>query len=177
MRRENGTLAENGCGKMNDITDAGLERLRGMGVSHVWYTGIVRHATQTDYSAFGIPPCHPAVVKGRAGSPYAITDYYDIDPDLAVSVPDRMREFEALVARTHRAGLKVVMDFVPNHVLTTASTPATISITVRAARSPLTSVLSRQTAARLMRNIPPKPPATTISTRGRARTTGMRPSS
>ena len=116
VRRENGTLAENGCGKMNDITDAGLERLRGMGVSHVWYTGIVRHATQTDYSAFGIPPCHPAVVKGRAGSPYAITDYYDIDPDLAVSVPDRMREFEALVARTHRAGLKVVMDFVPNHV-------------------------------------------------------------
>ena len=87
-----------------------------MGVSHIWYTGVIRHATQTDYSQHGIPRQHPAVVKGKAGSPYAIADYYDIDPDLAVNVDERMAEFEALVARTHQAGMKVIIDFVPNHV-------------------------------------------------------------
>ncbi len=87
-----------------------------MGVTHVWYTGIIRHATTTDYSAFGIPCQHPAIVKGRAGSPYAITDYYDIDPDIADDVDNRMAEFEALVERTHKAGMQVVIDFVPNHV-------------------------------------------------------------
>ena len=87
-----------------------------MGVSHVWYTGVIRHATMTDYSQYGIPRQHPAVVKGRAGSPYAITDYYDVDPDLAVNVDKRMEEFEKLVSRTHRAGLKMIIDFVPNHV-------------------------------------------------------------
>ncbi len=115
-RRENGTMAENGCGKMNDFTPRVLKKLVDMGVSHVWYTGIIRHATQTDYSAFGIPRQHPAVIKGRAGSPYAIADYYDVDPDLAVDVKQRMQEFEDLVKRTHEAGLKVVIDFVPNHV-------------------------------------------------------------
>ena len=87
-----------------------------MGVSHVWYTGVIRHATQTDYTSYGIPRQHPAIVKGKAGSPYAITDYYDIDPDLAMDVKQRMKEFEALVERTHQAGLKVIIDFVPNHV-------------------------------------------------------------
>nr|AFN57673.1 multi-functional beta-1,4 beta-xylosidase, alpha-1,5 alpha-arabinofurpyranosidase, beta-1,4 lactase, alpha-1,6 raffinase, alpha-1,6 stachyase and alpha-1,4 alpha-glucosidase GHF13 [uncultured bacterium r_02] len=87
-----------------------------MGVSHIWYTGIIRHATQTDYSAFGIPKNHSAIVKGKAGSPYAITDYYDVDPDLATDVSQRMQEFEALIERTHKAGLKVIIDFVPNHV-------------------------------------------------------------
>ena len=114
--KENGTLAENGCGKMNDFTPTVLKRISAMGVSHVWYTGIIRHATQTDYSAYGIPRNHPAIVKGKAGSPYAITDYYDVDPDLAVDVSQRMQEFEQLLARTHKAGLKVVIDFVPNHV-------------------------------------------------------------
>ena len=115
-RKANGTIEENGCGKMNDFTPSVLKQIREMGISHVWYTGIIRHATTTDYSKFGIPRQHPAVVKGRAGSPYAITDYYDVDPDLAVSVPKRMEEFEKLVSRTHRAGLKVIIDFVPNHV-------------------------------------------------------------
>jgi glycosidase len=87
-----------------------------MGVSHIWYTGVIRHATQTDYKAYGIPGQHPAVVKGKAGSPYAIADYYDIDPDLAVHVDKRMQEFEQLVERTHKAGMKVIIDFVPNHV-------------------------------------------------------------
>lgn len=115
-RKEGGTIEENGCGKLNDFTPSILKRIRAMGVSHIWYTGIIRHATQTDYSAFGIPRQHPAVVKGRAGSPYAITDYYDVDPDLAVDVERRMQEFEQLVERTHKSGMKVVIDFVPNHV-------------------------------------------------------------
>ena len=115
-RKESGTLAENGCGKLNDFTPTALKKIRTMGVSHIWYTGVIRHATQTDYSAYGIPRQHPAVVKGRAGSPYAIADYYDIDPDLAVDVNQRMQEFEQLVERTHKAGMKVIIDFVPNHV-------------------------------------------------------------
>lgn len=115
-RKESGTIEENGCGKMNDFTPSTLKKIREMGVSHIWYTGIIRHATQTDYSAYGIPKNHPAVVKGRAGSPYAITDYYDVDPDLAVDVNKRMDEFEQLIKRTHKAGMKVIIDFVPNHV-------------------------------------------------------------
>ncbi len=112
----NGTIEENGCGKLNDFTPSVLKKIRELGVTHIWYTGIIRHATMTDYTRFGIPRQHPAVVKGRAGSPYAITDYYDIDPDLAVDVDKRMEEFEKLVSRTHRAGLKMIIDFVPNHV-------------------------------------------------------------
>ncbi len=112
----NGTLDDNGCGKMADFTSEVLADIAKMGISHVWYTGIIRHATQTDYSAYGIPCQHPAVVKGMAGSPYAIADYYDVDPDLAVDVRLRMNEFEQLVERTHQAGLKVIIDFVPNHV-------------------------------------------------------------
>lgn len=115
-RKEWGTIAENGCGKFNAIKTAQLRRIRDLGATHVWYTGVLRHATQTDYSAYGIPCQHSCVVKGKAGSPYAVADYYDVDPDLAESVPDRMAEWEALIARTHKAGLKVVMDFVPNHV-------------------------------------------------------------
>lgn len=115
-RKVDGTIAENGCGKLADFTPKVLKDIAAMGVSHVWYTGIIRHATQTDYSKYGIPRQHPAVVKGKAGSPYAITDYYDVDPDLAVNVDERMQEFEQLVERTHAAGLKIVIDFVPNHV-------------------------------------------------------------
>lgn len=115
-RKEDGTIAENGCGKLNDFTPKSLKAIKEMGVSHIWYTGVIRHATQTDYTSHGIPRQHSAVVKGKAGSPYAITDYYDIDPDLAVDVDQRMQEFEALVERTHKAGLKVIIDFVPNHV-------------------------------------------------------------
>lgn len=112
----NGTLAENGTAKMNGFTDAVLKRIREFGCSHIWYTGVIEHATQTDYSAEGILRDHPLVVKGKAGSPYAIKDYYDIDPDLAENVANRMEEFEALVTRTHKVGLKMIIDFVPNHV-------------------------------------------------------------
>ena len=115
-RKENGSIEENGCGKMKDLTPTALKNIKELGVTHVWYTGVIRHATQTDYAAYGIPKSHPAVVKGKAGSPYAIADYYDVDPDLAVNVDKRMNEFEQLVARTHKAGMKVIIDFVPNHV-------------------------------------------------------------
>ena len=115
-RKPNGTLAENGVGKLDDFDATRLRKIHAMGFSHVWYTGVIRHATTTDYSRYGIPRQHPCVVKGKAGSPYAIADYYDIDPDLAVDVAHRMDEFEALVARTHAAGMKVIIDFVPNHV-------------------------------------------------------------
>lgn len=115
-RKKWGAIAENGSGKMNDLSDEVLGKIRSMGITHIWLTGIIRHASKTDYSAYGIPRQHPAVVKGKAGSPYAITDYYDIDPDLAVDVTNRMSEFEALVARIHASGLKVIIDFVPNHV-------------------------------------------------------------
>ena len=115
-KKANGDIHDNGCAKMNDFDDATLTKIRRMGVTHVWFTGIIRHATTTDYSEYGIPRQTPMVVKGKAGSPYAIADYYDVDPDLATDVEHRMEEFEALVERTHNAGLKVVIDFVPNHV-------------------------------------------------------------
>lgn len=111
-----GTIEQNGVGKLNEITDKVLAKIKDMGVTHVWPTGIVEHATQSDFSAYGIKPCNPHVVKGKAGSPYAIRDWYDISPEIAVDVPHRMAEFEAFVERAHRAGLRVIIDFVPNHV-------------------------------------------------------------
>ena len=111
-----GTIEQNGSGKFNDISFKALDGLKELSVTHVWYTGVVAHASLTDYSAFGIKPDDADVVKGRAGSPYAIRDYYDVDPDLAVDVKNRMAEFEALISRTHEKGLKVIIDFVPNHV-------------------------------------------------------------
>ena len=115
-RIENGSIEENGTGKFVDFDTKTLRRIRKLGATHIWYTGIIRHASCTDYSQFGIPVQHPSVIKGRAGSPYAITDYYDVDPDLAVDVEKRMEEWEELIRRTHKEGMKVVMDFVPNHV-------------------------------------------------------------
>ena len=111
-----GTLAENGSGTFTDVNDAALTGIKTLGTTHVWLTGVPEHATMTDYSAADITPNDPAVVKGRAGSPYAIRDYYDVVPDFAQSVPDRIAEFEALVARIHAHGLKVITDIVPNHV-------------------------------------------------------------
>ena len=111
-----GTIEQNGSGKFNDINQKAIEGIKELGVTHVWYTGVIAHASLTDYSKFGLPAADADVVKGRAGSPYAIRDYYDVDPDLAVDVKNRMKEFEALLERTHKNGLKVIIDFVPNHV-------------------------------------------------------------
>ena len=172
-----------------------------MGVSHVWYTGIIRHATQTDYSKYGIPRQHPAVVKGKAGSPYAITDYYDVDPDLAVNVDERMQEFEQLVERTHAAGLKMVIDFVPNHVarqyhsvckpqgvvdlgadddpqqgLNRASIRRTTSTIARASALHRFSTSIRERKSHTLKSLP-RLRVMTISIMHRRRPTGMRPSS
>ena len=111
---KNGTLKDNGCGKFSSIDTISLEYLRSLGVSHVWYTGIIRHATAEDSD--GCTQSSADWVKGRAGSPYSITDYYDVNPYLADEPENRMEEFHKLVERTHAAGLKVIIDFVPNHV-------------------------------------------------------------
>ena len=112
--KKNGSLEDNGTGKFSDIDTATLEYLKWLGCSHVWYTGILRHSTQS--SEQGCIPSHPQFVKGKAGSPYAICDYYDVNPYLADDASKRMEEFEALIERSHAAGLKVIMDYVPNHV-------------------------------------------------------------
>ncbi|MDD5185607.1 MAG: alpha-amylase family glycosyl hydrolase, partial [Paludibacter sp.] len=114
--KHNGTIEENGCGKFNSFTTKALKEIKSLGISHIWYTGIIEHATKTDYTTFGIKKDHDAIVKGNAGSAYAIKDYYDVDPDLAEDVKKRMTEFQNLLKRTHNAGMKVIIDFVPNHV-------------------------------------------------------------
>ena len=111
-----GTISENGVGKFNDIDDAALKSIKDLGVTHVWYTGVPHHALIGDYSAIGVSHDDPDVVKGRAGSPYAVKDYYNVNPDLAVDPAKRLQEFQALIERTHKQGLKVIIDIVPNHV-------------------------------------------------------------
>ena len=111
-----GTLEQNGVGKLADFTDTALDSIKALGATHIWYTGVPHHAVITDYSAFGISNDDPDVVKGRAGSPYAVKDYYNVDPDLATNVAQRLQEFTALVNRTHQHGLKVIIDIVPNHI-------------------------------------------------------------
>lgn len=111
-----GTIEQNGVGKFNDIDAVALKAIKDLGVTHVWYTGVPHHAVIRDYSAYGISNDDPDVVKGRAGSPYAVKDYYNVNPDLAVNPAKRLQEFEALIARTHAQGMKVIIDIVPNHV-------------------------------------------------------------
>lgn len=113
---QSGTIGQNGSGKLSDINPAILRSIADMGFSHVWLTGVIEHSHCSDYTAYGIPRDNCHVIKGQAGSPYAITDYYDIDPDLATDVPNRLQEFDDLVKRTHKEGMKVIIDFVPNHV-------------------------------------------------------------
>ena len=113
---QNGTIEQNGTGKLNRITPKVLRAIRQLGVTHIWYTGVIEHAHRTDYTEYGILKDNPYIIKGNAGSPYAISDYYDIDPDIAENVGERMAEFEKLVKRTHEAGMKVIIDFVPNHL-------------------------------------------------------------
>jgi glycosidase len=111
-----GTIEENGVGKFNDFTDKALTEIKNLGVTHIWYTGVPHHALVRDYTKYGISNDDPEVVKGRAGSPYAVKDYYNVNPDLAVDPAKRLEEFEALVARSHKNGLKVIIDIVPNHI-------------------------------------------------------------
>ncbi len=111
-----GTIEENGVGKFNDFTDKALAEIKDLGVTYVWYTGVPHHALVRDYTSIRVSNDDPEVVKGRAGSPYAVKDYYNVNPDLAVNPANRLQEFEALIARTHKAGLKVIIDIVPNHI-------------------------------------------------------------
>ena len=111
-----GTIEENGVGKFNDFTEKALTEIKNLGVTHIWYTGVPHHAVIRDYSKFGISNDDPDVVKGRAGSPYAVKDYYQVNPDLAVNPENRLAEFVALVERTHKNGMAVLIDIVPNHV-------------------------------------------------------------
>ncbi|MFH7002678.1 alpha-amylase family glycosyl hydrolase [Flavobacterium bizetiae] len=111
-----GTIEENGVGKFNDFTDNALHEIKDLGVTYIWYTGVPHHALVRDYKAYGISDDDPEVVKGRAGSPYAVKDYYNVNPDLALNPANRLQEFEDLIARTHKAGLKVIIDIVPNHI-------------------------------------------------------------
>jgi glycosidase len=111
-----GTKEENGVGKFNDFTDTALEEIKKLGVSHIWYTGVPHHGVIGDFPEIGVSSDDPDVIKGRAGSPYAVRDYYQVNPDLAVDVTKRMEEFEALIARTHKHDMKVIIDIVPNHV-------------------------------------------------------------
>lgn len=113
-RRPHGTIEENGCGKFEDIDEVALRSLRELGVSHLWLTGVLEHASRTDYPQR--PADTPEVVKGQAGSPYAIRDYFDVSPDYAVEPVRRLTEFRDLLGRCQRQGLKVLLDFVPNHV-------------------------------------------------------------
>ncbi|WP_297509538.1 alpha-amylase family glycosyl hydrolase [Flavobacterium sp.] len=111
-----GTKEENGVGKFNDFTDKALQEIKDLGVTHIWFTGVPHHALVADYTKFGISNDDPDVVKGRAGSPYAVKDYYNVNPDLAVDPSRRMEEFEALIQRAHQKGLQVIIDIVPNHI-------------------------------------------------------------
>jgi len=111
-----GTIEENGVGKFNDITNIALQEIKKLGVTHVWYTGVPHHDVIRDYTKYGISNDDPDVVKGRAGSPYAVKDYYSVNPDLAVDPSKRMEEFEALISRTHKNGLELIIDIVPNHI-------------------------------------------------------------
>src|SRR5277367_893594 len=115
-RKPNGILAENGAGKFNDINSAALASLKDMGFTHLWLTGVLRQATATDYSSIGLPADDPDLLKGLAGSPYAIRDYFDVCPDYATDPAKRLTEFRALLDRIHAHGLKAIIDLVPNHV-------------------------------------------------------------
>ena len=113
---KNGSIDQNGSGKFNDITTLFLEKIKKDGYTHIWLIGVLAHASTTDYSSYGIPKGFPEIIKGKAGSPYAVRDYYDVNPDLAVDVENRIGEFDSLINRIHSMGMKVIIDFIPNHL-------------------------------------------------------------
>ncbi len=114
MRRKNGTIERNGCGKFADITEKALIEIRDMGFTHIWLTGILEHASGSSYPKRAADD--RKILKGIAGSPYAVVDYFDVSPDLALDPESRIDEFKYLVRRCHDTGLRVIIDFIPNHV-------------------------------------------------------------
>lgn len=113
-RKPHGTLAENGCGKFSDFNDRSLGALKEMGITHLWLTGVIEQASGTEYPGRAADPAD--ILKGVAGSPYAIRDYFDICPDYADDPERRVEEFQALIERCRKHGMEVFIDFVPNHV-------------------------------------------------------------
>ena len=111
-----GSIEENGVGKFNDFTSKALQKIKDLGITHIWFTGVLHHAVINDYTHYGISNDFPEIVKGRAGSPYAVKDYYNVNPDLAENPANRLDEFKELIGRCHQIGLKVIIDIVPNHV-------------------------------------------------------------
>ena len=104
-----------GSGRFSGIDQPTLAYLKNtLGMDCLWLTGVIRHATYT--LDRGCTPSNPQIVKGNAGSPYAIKDYYDVNPYMADDPDRRMEEFRTLIDRVHAAGLKLLIDFVPNHV-------------------------------------------------------------
>lgn len=82
-------------GNFKGIT-AQLDRLRDLGVNILW-----------------LMPIHPIgqeKKKGTIGSPYAVRDYYGINPDYGTK-----EDLKRLVAESHRRGMKVIIDIVANH--------------------------------------------------------------
>jgi glycosidase len=82
-------------GNFNGIT-ARLDELRDLGVNILW-----------------LMPIHPIgekMKKGTIGSPYAVRDYYGINPDFGTA-----DDLKRLVTESHKRGLKVIIDIVANH--------------------------------------------------------------
>ena len=111
-----GDKSQNGCGTFASINNNALDALKKLGITHIWLTGVIRHSSLTAYPELGIKSTNPLITKGKAGSPYSIMDYYDIDPDLAINPQNRIAEFEDIVHRIHEKGMKVIIDFIPNHL-------------------------------------------------------------
>ncbi len=90
------------AGKLSDMTTDRLREIRDLGIDYLWLTGVLEHAAraQTD----------PDVVKGEAGSYYAIYDNWDVSSEIGT-----MADFEAVIERAHSVGLRVLIDFVANH--------------------------------------------------------------
>ncbi|MDA0293847.1 MAG: alpha-amylase family glycosyl hydrolase [Verrucomicrobia bacterium] len=135
-RKPNGTVAENGSGKFSDLNETALAELKTMGFTHIWVTGVLQQATATDYGSIGEPADDPDLLKGVAGSPYAIRDYFDVSPDYADHPGKRMEEFKALVARAHASGFKILIDFVPNHVARSYASTAGTAVSFGAKDNP-----------------------------------------
>ena len=82
-------------GNFNGVT-AQLDRLRELGVTIIW-----------------LMPIHPIgqeKKKGTIGSPYAVRDYYAINPDYGTK-----EDLKRLISEAHRRGMKVIIDIVANH--------------------------------------------------------------
>jgi len=122
----NGTKEQNGCGGFENLTQKSIQSIQNIGFTHIWLTGILQHATQTAYPRLGLKSGHPAILKGKAGSPYAVTDFFELDPDLCQNPENRWKEFSDCVERIHNQGLKAIIDFIPNHTARQYKSPFAI---------------------------------------------------